>query len=199
MYSGPNKLPVVICAWQMLSLFPQKFKTSCWARLIHCSDLGHLSMQSLRALYFFDFIFVRLWGALSFEKLLAFWELLYWCREIWVSTDNIPKGHNLSFQWNLEHLLSLLKLWALFCMFHISRKKVIRVDDNRPVPRQKSEVGKLVLVLPTSVLLASGSPCSWAFPVTSLGNPSQLLWSANPCTGALNSWHSSSPNLRFQL
>lgn len=43
------------------------------------------------------------------------------------------------------------------------------------VTRQTSEVGELVLVLLTSVLLASRSTFSWAFPVTSLDNPSQLL------------------------
>ena len=119
--------------------------------------------------------------------------LFFFCREIWVSMDNVSKGSNLSFQWNLEHCCHRSEYSHFTERSHQHRWHQVRSADKR-----LKWVSSL-LVLSAFVLLASRVHALVDFLWPALDNPSHLLWSTNPCYGAFNCWHSSRLGLRFQL
>mgnify|MGYP007134215771 CR=1 FL=1 len=119
--------------------------------------------------------------------------IIFFCREIWVSMDNVSKGSNLSFQWNLEHCCHRSEYSHFTERSHQHRWHQVRSADKR-----LKWVSSL-LVLSAFVLLASRVHALVDFLWPALDNPSHLLWSTNPCYGAFNCWHSSRLGLRFQL
>ena len=140
-------------------------------------------------------------SSLPFQFITKYWAefpvlyrvIFFFCREIWVSMDNVSKGSNLSFQWNVEHCCHRSEYSHFTERSHQHRWHQVRSADKR-----LKWVSSL-LVLSAFVLLASRVHALVDFLWPALDNPSHLLWSTNPCYGAFNCWHSSGLGLRFQL
>ena len=146
-------------------------------------------------LFFFKFSPLSVYYKILSRVPCTIWAFFFFffCREIWVSMDNISKGSNLSFQWNLEHCCHHSEYSHFTERSHQHRWHQVRSIDKR------LKWVSSFLVLSAFVLLASRVHALVDFLWPALDNPSQLLWSTNPCYGAFNCWHSSGLGLRFQL